>query len=330
MTAISWCVNPDGTPGETWNPIRARNRVTGKRGWYCEPVHLGCKYCYAGDQNAKRGDSGGTGLPYKPGHRGDVEIYLDEKTLRAPLHWRKPRTIFPCSMTDLYGPWVPDPWLHRIKAVQAITPQHTYIELTKRPKRRREYLSTPEIGRHWFDVVDNEFGLPELWEHNGLARDLVISPNVWGAASCSTQPDLDEFAPDVLRTPLAKRGLSLEPLLGEVDLYPYLSAAWTEPVFDFVIVGGLNGPGPTDIGPIRSVVRQCQAAGVPVFVKQLGTRPFETGNFSAWPDHIKMVGDGFGRYLVRGLTNRKGENPDDWPEDLRVRDLPWVTGRGRR
>ena len=47
MTSIEWCRNPDGTKGKTWNPIRARDRVTSKVGWFCVPVHEGRRHCYA-------------------------------------------------------------------------------------------------------------------------------------------------------------------------------------------------------------------------------------------------------------------------------------------
>lgn len=67
---------------------------------------------------------------------------LDEKVLLAPLRWRKPRKIFVCSMTDLFGEWVPDDMLDRIIAVMALCPQHTFQVLTKRPKRMREYCSS--------------------------------------------------------------------------------------------------------------------------------------------------------------------------------------------
>ncbi len=142
MTKIEWAGL--GLPkGVSWNPIRARNAETGKRGWHCEHVSEACRNCYAEAQNMKQGDTGGTGFAYKPGHResGDIEYYLDEATLLQPLHWRAPRGVFVCSMSDLYGDWVPDEWLDKIHAVEALCPQHRFAHLTKRPKRMREYIS---------------------------------------------------------------------------------------------------------------------------------------------------------------------------------------------
>lgn len=106
---IEWLQRP-GTKPATWNPIRAHDRATGKRGWFCVHVHEGCRFCYAERLNTKAGDTGGNGHAYIAQNIDKVEITLHEPTLLQPLKWRQPRTIFPCSMTDLYGPWVTDEW----------------------------------------------------------------------------------------------------------------------------------------------------------------------------------------------------------------------------
>lgn len=90
-----------------------------------------------------------------------------------------------------------------------------------------------------------------------------------------------------------------------------------------MIVGGESGPGarPCDVAWIRSIVQQCRAEGVPAFVKQLGARPY----FSA--PEIRRHGTGgvsvgdFGEFAIR---DRKGGDPSEWPEDLRVREWPEV------
>ena len=103
----------------TWNPIRARRTettiiasegepddtiTTTTLGWHCEHVSEGCRNCYAEAMNRWRG----TGLPFKPGHRGEIELFLDERTLLQPLRWQRPRMIFVRSMTDLFADFVPD------------------------------------------------------------------------------------------------------------------------------------------------------------------------------------------------------------------------------
>lgn len=123
-TAIEWT-------DATWNPIRARNLKTGRVGWFCIHMSEGCANCYAEDWNMRLG----TGLPYKPGHLKDIEIFLDEKTLEQPLRWRAPRKIFPCPMTDMFADFVKDEWIRRMVMVMADARQHTFQPLTKRPGR---------------------------------------------------------------------------------------------------------------------------------------------------------------------------------------------------
>src|ERR1043166_3823667 len=119
----------------SWTPIRARNLKTGKIGWHCEHVTSGCEFCYAENMNKRLG----TGLSFKPGHRKDIQIFLDETMLLAPLRWKKPRMIFVCSMTDAFADFVKDEWLDKMFAVMALCPQHTFQVLTKRPERMREW-----------------------------------------------------------------------------------------------------------------------------------------------------------------------------------------------
>jgi protein gp37 len=103
----------------SWTPIRARNLATGKIGWHCEHATTGCEFYYAEGMNKRLG----TGLPFKPGHRADIEIFLDDEMLLAPLRWKKPRRIFVCSMTDAFADFVTDEWLDKIFAVMALCPQ---------------------------------------------------------------------------------------------------------------------------------------------------------------------------------------------------------------
>ena len=81
----------------------------------------------------------------------------------------------------------------------------------------------------------------------------------------------------------------------------YADLSW----IDWVIVGGESGPGARecDVAWIRSVVEQCQAAGVPVFVKQLG----KIATFGGKPYRTEHT---------------KGGDPSEWPADLRVREIP--------
>jgi len=100
------------------------------------------------------------------------------------------------------------------------------------------------------------------------------------------------------------RFVSAEPLLGPVDLTPWL------PRLGWVIVGAESGPGasPMRLAWARSLVARCRAAGVAVFVKQLGKRP--------------QSDDGRGTAIPLKLIDRAGGDPGEWPEDLRVREWP--------
>ena len=114
MTKIEWTHRP-GTTGVTWNP------VTG-----CTPISEGCANCYA-RRMAKR-LAGRHGYPEAP-HEFNVTLHPDK--LENPLKWRKPRTVFVCSMSDLFHEDVPLWYISLIWSVMTQTPQHTYLVLTK-------------------------------------------------------------------------------------------------------------------------------------------------------------------------------------------------------
>jgi len=270
MTKIEWCER-------TWNPIRASRKTDGKVGWFCTHVSTACLRCYAEQQNIVGGKNPGrfgNGVRYAVDQRKLVDIYLDEKTLTEPLHWKTGQKIFPCSMSDLYGEWVPDAWLERIYAVMAATPQHFYIVLTKRSGRRLSYLSS----------------------HGARL------PNVIEMASFGRQEDADTEVPLLLQTPAAQRGVSAEPLLEQVDLTKYLAH------LQWVIVGGESGgqarPFALEWG--MSLIEQCERAGCAVFVKQVGSRPIDIkthnrkgGDMNEWPKALRV------RQWPKGIIKRK-------------------------
>lgn len=346
-TSIEWTRNADGSDGETWNPIRARRRSTGKAGWYCQKVSPGCKNCYAEAMNQFRGN----GLPYTVPSFYQAELYLDEKALLQPTRWRKPRTVFVCSMTDLYADFVPDEWLDKIHAIEALTPEHTYIHLTKRPERRKRYfeeLDAQGDEHRWWNALVSE--IPDLSEEamEALSDCPDVLPNVWQGTSVCTQDEANRLILPTLQTRAALHLLSCEPLLEPLDLckilcseddgpehYEYemdalagrflmlntesldaLSDDPENPRIGWVIVGGESGRGawPTNLDAVRNIVAQCKAANVPVFVKQLGRHPFQPREADGVfvPDY---------EYY---LEDAKGGDPAEWPEDLRVREVPAV------
>ncbi len=278
----------DGTKIEwtdaTWNPIRARhigfgNGERGDKpliGWHCEHVSEGCRNCYAEGFNRRLG----TGLDYKPGHRKDVEIYLDEKMLLAPLRWKKPRRIFVCSMTDLFGAFVSDEMIDRMFAVMALRPQHTFQILTKRPERMRHYLSRPavevRIGLSALGLCCDAIALNARSQIGGgiKIKGSDINPgaleqwplaNVHLGTSIEDRAALLDRAGDLRLTPAAKRFFSCEPLLGDLGSIVLSDIDW-------VIAGGESGPNARPMHPAwaRNLRDQCTEAGTPFLFKQWG------------------------------------------------------------
>jgi protein gp37 len=118
-TKIEWCMNPDGTPGEVWNP------VTG-----CQKVSQGCRNCYAERIAARFW-----------GERRFTDVICHEDRLDIPFHWKKPRRVFVNSMSDLFHEDVPDKFIGRVWSKMLEFPKHTFLILTKRPQRMADVIS---------------------------------------------------------------------------------------------------------------------------------------------------------------------------------------------
>ncbi len=249
----------------------------------------GCRNCYAEAINLRLG----TGLRFKPGHRKDIQLFLDERTLDAPLRWKKPRMVFVCSMTDLFADFVPDEWIDRMFATMALCPRHTFQVLTKRPQRMLEYVGTPDV----YSRVGT--ACAEMWRAP-LTEEQWPLPNVWLGVSVEDQAAANARVPHLLATPAAIRFLSCEPLLGPIDLtglgvpthvhhHPHNDQSTPEkraalaaivhaaakqmgPALDWVICGGESGPDARPMHPdwARSLRDQCAVAGVAFFFKQWG------------------------------------------------------------
>lgn len=306
-SGIEWLIGEDGTRGSTWNPIRARftDPMTGqvRIGWHCEHASEGCRFCYAEKLNQGFFQLG-TSLPYTRPSREKVEIFLDEETLTQPLHWRRGRRVFPCSMTDAFADFVTDQWLDKMCAVAALCPQHTFLFLTKRTQRARDYFSINReerkqeaIGEEAYKLNGTLFsGAPDCGE--GFTYLEWPLPNVMLGFSAENQENFDERWEDM--SGLASIGwdvwCSAEPLLGPIDAYwgLHFSVAcancgdgqgWIgdacscgdgvysqQPQLSWMVVGGESGPNarPMDPAWARSLRDQCTAEEVPYFFKQHG------------------------------------------------------------
>lgn len=332
-TGIAWT-------SSTWNPIRG-----------CSRVSEGCRNCYAERVAARfthtrpRGNTGSRGVPVEngpfagfatsKGWTGRVELV--EKALLLPLRWRKPRRIFVNSMSDLFHENLPDEAIDRVFAVMALSPRHTFQILTKRAERMRKYLTTRSKSAQPWKNAARTVGY--ALEFEGVSLVPFPLPNVWLGVSAEDQKTADERIPLLLQTPAAVRFVSAEPLLEAVDLTSQFGMLMSDedgeygpvlsPGLSWVITGGESGPGarPCDIAWIRSIVQQCKAAGVPCFVKQMGARPIERP--SSFEEKLAflqrkrtgpVVINADGANLV--LRDRKGADPAEWPEDLRVQEFP--------
>lgn len=297
----------------SWNPIRAKSTYGGI-GHHCEHASEGCRNCYAETLNSRFG----TGLLFTRQNRDNVTIFLDEKMLKVPFGWKVAKKVFVCSMTDLFADFVPDDMIDRMFAVMAATPQHTYQILTKRPERMEKYLRAKDRVDHWVphfrDMRTKRSKTPESL----LQRRL---PNVWLGTSIEDRKMMHARVPVLLRTPAVVRFLSVEPLLEEISLAWFLGSG-----IGWVIIGGESGAGarPLRLSWVRVLLAECEKAGVPVFVKQLGAKPFSP------EDRISHRNCGaLGRQLPQGvfcrhLNSAKGGDPNEWPEDLRIRQWPQV------
>ncbi len=218
---------------ETWNP------VTG-----CTRVSPGCDNCYMFAMYPRLRAMGVRGYEAEPQH-----VQLMPERLEAPFSWKRPRRVFVNSMSDVFHPRVPFEFVYAIFDVmrQAADERgHVFQVLTKRPG----------LAVAWWNEYRNEFG--SSWPEN-----------VWMGTSVESQ----KYAPRITvlaRVPASVRFVSAEPLLGAVDLSPWLEADDVQ----WVITGGESGPAarPMDMEWARSLRDQCERAGVPFFLKQLGGR----------------------------------------------------------
>jgi len=152
--------------------------------------------------------------------------------------------------------------------------------------------------------------------------------------SVENQETADERIPLLLKSPAAVRWISAEPLLGPLNLAPALGAhgyvSSSTLRLDWVVVGGESGNGarPFWIEWARSIRDQCQVAHVSFFLKQLGRdvraeQAHYEDEGGEWPGFAAFTDLDHGTRIH--LPNRKGNDPEEWPEDLRVRQFPEVT-----
>lgn len=357
-TGIQWT-------DKTLNPLRAENILTGKVGWFCEHVSAGCGDstgggCYAEGMNTNT--YFGNGLPYKASSLRKTRLFLDEKMLAQPLHWRAPKKVFMCSMTDLFGRFVKNEWIDQVFAMMASCSRHTFQILTKRPERMLEYMKQNSTGGHILHLAaafhkqrgsDSESG---VWPR----------PNIWLGTSVEDQKTADKRLPLLLQTPAAVRFVSYEPALGPVDIERYLDPAGFQcldpdcvhryrPFVDpdkYETVGEHNDPVCLDCGLVGTWTGYEDGIGWVICGGESGSmaRPFDLTwaravarqcNDAAVPCFIKQLGrapvftwhDGAsavglslgsptGQVYPVHLVSKKGGDISEFPVDLQIREFP--------
>src|SRR6266566_2681172 len=175
-----------------------------------------------------------------------TKVVRSKTKFSDPLKWNMGRLIFTCSWSDFFHE-AADPWRDEAWEIIRRTPQHTYQILTKRPKRMAAHLP-------WAD---------DPWLHVWLGVSVENQDYLWR---------LDKLA----EIPAYTRFVSAEPLLGEVNLLPWLEG---EGILDWVIVGGESGPKARPMQPdwARFIRDQCAATETPFFFKQWGGRTSKAG-----------------------------------------------------
>ena len=219
----------------TWNPI------TG-----CSKISEGCEHCYA-ERMVKR---------FPKIYPNGFKPTLHEKRLEEPLHWKKPRRIFVCSMGDLFHEDVSIEWIAKVFKVMKDCPQHTFLLLTKRPARAKAVLET----LMHFHYPEESDPISAYFPHVSLGVTIELSSYRHRAIT-------------LLNTQIAHRFVSLEPLLGPVKIDSFV---WNRSIdkdfIEWVIVGGETGPGAREMKPewVRNIRDKCIENEVPFFFKKWG------------------------------------------------------------
>jgi protein gp37 len=234
----------------TWNPVAG-----------CKIISPGCSNCYAMRMGARLQAMGVpkyAGTTRKSGHRHvwTGRVNIDERSLDAPLAWRKPQRIFVNSMSDLFQDAVDERLILRVWSVMEQAYWHSFQILTKRPDRMLDVLSKPSFA---------------------------TLPNVWLGTSVESDGYLGRI--DILKhVPARVRFVSFEPLLGSIVDPDLTGIQW-------VIVGGESGPRarPMESWWVEELHAACERHNVAFFFKQWGgVRKKRAGRLfkgRAWNDY---------------------------------------------
>ena len=322
-TNISWA-------DETYNPLVG-----------CSKISAGCANCYAEKMAYRiscnrRIEHTDVGRAYGNVVNGAGEsswrrqwsgrTSFIESVLTKPLHWRTPRKIFVVSMGDLFHESVPFDWIHEIVAIVTLCHHHQFFFLTKRSDIMQMYFAQPDLWTHHIPDAIHKF-----WNHRGIQEPLpgyidfsavthqIIPPipNLHLGVTVENQDNVGRIA-DLIRTPAAKRFLSIEPLLpGQLDLLldsnsrkeiepcpnercdeeegccacEYTGRVYGKCKIDSIYLG-CESRGPKErlcgLDDIRYIMRGSREAGVKIHVKQIPLNGKCNKNIKEWPKDFQV------------------------------------------
>ena len=305
----------------SWNPLVG-----------CSPVSTGCAHCYAAreagtrlahladykDCTTKRTrlidrlDDTASGDDHAVHHAFNGKIVVREKLIEAPLRKTSPQRYFVCSTSDMFHANVPGGVRDRMLAVMLLSPWHTYLVLTKRPHVAHWYLTDltlyARVLEHANALRSVRPGLTSVGVSNPSSP---LAPWIWWGVSAENKKEFESRVYWLRMLPVARRLLSLSPLLEEIDLDGQLcsfkNANGDRPKIDWVILEGESGPDarPCDLRWLSRMLASCKEQGVPAYLKQLGDNPTDSISEAA----------GGARYV--GRLGRGGRDEQSWPEELR-------------
>jgi protein gp37 len=207
----------------------------------CTRCSPGCDHCWALAMEKR--------FAWKKGEEGAIRLHPER--LDIPLKRKKP-TVW-ALWNDIGHEDVPYPFLHETFRVMLSERRHIFLVLTKRPKRLLEFLC-----------------------QGGVSGWQSPPANVWIGTTVCNQAEAEEKIPLLLQIPAAVRFISIEPMLGPINISWSLDHPKRTAVsqLDLVILGGETGPGarPMKTEWVRDVRDQCKAAGIPFFFKAWGPR----------------------------------------------------------
>lgn len=259
---IPWC-------DYVWNPIAG-----------CTKVSAGCKNCWAermAFRQKRMGQADYQEVVDKEGHWTGQVRRLRHR-LEQPLHWRKPRRIFVCSMSDLFHPLVPFDFIAQVFDIMACprAEQHTFILLTKRADRMRHFYAWLrarfDAGGFWSGDTALGLALEEYWP----------LPNVWVMVTIENN-NTRWRGYELLRIPAVVRGICLEPMLEFVNVAPFLRPYQVNLATEissmrkhlgskvhWLIIGGESGPARRAFDPkwAWKLLGPAKRAGTAVWLKQ--------------------------------------------------------------